>query len=65
MLGSTGCQSTLVGFRVFDFSKQRAAQKAKFGGEFFPSTSKADRYGRAYLEFFQQDEISGLQKGIL
>ncbi|MCP4165929.1 MAG: hypothetical protein GY759_08550 [Chloroflexi bacterium] len=48
-----------------DFSNGRAAQKAKYGGEFFPSTTKADAQGRTFIEFFQLEKFSGLQKGIL
>ena len=36
-----------------DFDNERAAQKAKYGGEFFPSSFKADAVGRTFLEFFQ------------
>jgi hypothetical protein len=47
-----------------DFSHKRAAQKAQFGGEFFPSSNIADEYGRTFLEFFQQDR-DGNPKGIV
>jgi len=49
----------------FDLSNGRAAQKAKYGGEFFPSTTKADGQGRTFVEFFQLEKFTGLQKGIL
>ncbi len=48
-----------------DFTNGRAAQKAKYGGEFFPSTTKAGARGRTFVEFFQMEKFSGLQKGIL
>lgn len=48
-----------------DFSDHRVAQKAKYGGEFFPSRYKADAAGRNFLEFFQLDRFSGGQKGIV
>ena len=48
-----------------DFSDNRNAQKAKYGGEFFPSSDKADSVGRTFLEFFQLDRFSGEQKGII
>ena len=48
-----------------DFDNERAAQKAKYGGEFFPSSFKADAVGRTFLEFFQLDRFSGEQKGII
>lgn len=49
----------------FDFSNRRAAQKAKFLGEFFPSSTVADRVGNTFLEFFQVDRNSGNPKGIV
>ncbi len=47
-----------------DFSNKRAAQKAQFGGEFFPASAVADESGRTFLEFFQQDR-DGNPKGIV
>lgn len=48
-----------------DFSNGRAAQKAKYGGEFFPSTTRADAEGRTYIDFFQIERFTNLSKGIL
>jgi hypothetical protein len=48
----------------FQFEDKRAAQKAKFGGEFFPSTIAAGPSGRTFLEFFQMDR-NGNEKGII
>lgn len=50
---------------LLDFDNARANQKAKYGGEFFPSTVPADRAGRAFLEFFQTDKSTGRAKGII
>lgn len=50
-------------FSIFD--EGRAAQKAKFSGEFFPSTSRADAAGRNFFDFFQIEKFSGLRKGIV
>jgi hypothetical protein len=47
-----------------DFTNKRAVQKARFGGEFFPTSATADEYGRTFLEFFQQDR-DGNPKGIV
>lgn len=47
------------------FSEGRAAQKAKFNGEFFPSTNRADAAGRTFVDFFQIEKFSGLRKGIV
>jgi hypothetical protein len=50
---------------LLDFRNQRAAQKAKFQGEFFPASSIADpRTGQTFLQFFQQDR-NGQPKGIV
>ena len=48
-----------------DFSDDRAAQKARYGGEFFPSSFAADAVGRTFLEFFQLERYSGERKGIV
>ena len=48
-----------------DFSNDRAAQKAAYGGEFFPSSAAANTVGRTFLEFFQLERYSGIRKGIL
>ena len=47
-----------------DFSQRRKNQKDKYGGEFFPSSAKADRVS-AFLDFFQTDRDTGLAKGII
>ena len=49
----------------FDFKNKRAAQKAKFLGEFFPSGAKADAVGTTFFDFFQIDKNSGDAKGII
>ena len=50
---------------LLTFDSQRAAQKAKYQGEFFPSTVPADRAGTAFIDFFQVDRFTGAQKGII
>lgn len=49
----------------FDFSDGRAAQKARFGCEFFPAQVPEGVTGRAFLEFFQTDKQTGEPKGII
>jgi hypothetical protein len=51
----------------FSFANSRALQKAKFGGEFFPSANAAETTlpFRTFLEFFQTDKVTGLRKGIV
>lgn len=48
-----------------DFGNGRMAQKARFGGEFFPASQTANRAGSTFLEFFQIDKQTGLAKGIV
>jgi hypothetical protein len=49
----------------FDFSNLRAAQKAKYLGEFFPATVPANAVGTTFYEFFQIDKNNGGMKGIV
>ena len=50
----------------FDFSAQRAGQKARYRGEFFPCNAAAILLPTTlYLDFFQQDKNSGQRKGII
>lgn len=49
---------------LLTFDQGRAAQKAKYGGEFFPAQFAASPSGATYLEFFQQD-TEGIPKGIV
>jgi hypothetical protein len=45
--------------------KGRAAQKVKYGGEFFPSVGVEGSSRSPFLEFFQRDKETGLRKGIV
>ena len=47
----------------FDFDNLRAAQKAKFGAEFFPA--QAPQRLKTFLDFFQIDKEAGEPKGII
>jgi hypothetical protein len=48
-----------------DFDNERANQKARFGGEFFPSSLIEADSGAAFADFFQIDRFTGKKKGIL
>ena len=50
---------------LLDFSNDRAAQKAKYFGEFFPAQLPEGRSGRTFLEFFQRDRLTDHLKGIV
>lgn len=49
----------------WDFSDGRAAQKRRFSGEFFPAQLPEGATGRAFLEFFQVNRLTGEPKGIV
>ena len=49
----------------FDFSNSRAGQKTRFGGEFFPSGSRAEEPFRTFFDFFQNDKETGKAKGLV
>jgi hypothetical protein len=51
----------------FDFKNLRAAQKARFFGEFFPANNTASLGPpfRIFLQFFQIDKDTGAPKGIV
>lgn len=49
---------------LLDFANQRAAQKAKFGCEFFVASWDADGAGEPFASFFQHDR-EGVPKGIV
>lgn len=48
----------------FNFDADRAAQKAQFGGEFFPAQLPEGESGVLFLDFFQRDR-DGRLKGIV
>ncbi len=60
----TGVDTTKLDPVFLDFSNKRKNQKTKYGGEFFPSSSKADG-SRTFVDFFQTDKESGKEKGII
>lgn len=47
------------------FDNGRAAQKAAFKGEFFPSSMICADIGSSFLDFFQIDRFTGRPKGIV
>jgi hypothetical protein len=50
---------------AFVFRAGRAAQKRRFLGEFFPAQLPEGATGRAFVEFFQVNKLTGQPKGIL
>lgn len=50
---------------LLEFGSGRAAQKAKYLGELFPSSAIAGAGSFSFLEFFQVDKESGEPKGVI
>ena len=48
-----------------DFNNARAAQKAAFKGEFFPSSKMCADVSQTFIEFLQLDRFTGKKKGII
>lgn len=61
----TGVDRAFLDPVFLTFENNRAAQKAKYHGELFPSTFPADRAGTIFVEFFQVDRFTGCPKGIV
>lgn len=61
----TGVNPAFLDPVLLTFENNRAAQKAKYHGELFPSTVPADRAGTIFVEFFQVDRFTGAPKGIV
>lgn len=50
---------------LYNFAQQRAEQKARYGGELFPSNYPASEYGTQFIDYFQLDTQTNRRKGIL
>lgn len=61
----SGVDPTRLDPVLLTFDVGRAAQKAKYLGEFFPAQQIELSSGNTFLEFFQVDRASGLPKGIV
>ena len=60
-----GVEMELIDPVLLEFDRGRAAQKAKFRGEFFPAAWVARMRGDVFLDFFQIDRETGQRKGIV
>lgn len=60
----TGVDPARIDPILLTFDRGRAAQKAKYQGELFPSIYPANPHGDTFLDFFRQDR-NGNQKGII
>lgn len=61
----TGVDPNALDPVFFTFDNGRAAQKARFGAEFFPAQTPEGITGRTFLDFFQVDKQTGGPKGII
>ena len=61
----TGVDLNRLDSVLLTFAGGRAAQKAKYGGELFPSATVVGSRGGVFLDFFQTDKNTGAPKGIL
>jgi hypothetical protein len=61
----TGVDRAKLDLVFLEFANGRAAQKAIFKGEFFPSSMMCLDVGKGFLDFFQMDRFTGKQKGII
>ena len=61
----SGVNRELVDPIFFNFTDNRAEQKTRFLGEFFPSTYRVAGIEMTFIEFFQIDTLSQNRKGII
>jgi hypothetical protein len=60
-----GVDPLLLNPVLLDFRYGRAAQKARYLGEFFPAQLIEGSSGVTFFEFFQGDKETGSPKGIV
>ncbi len=62
---SAGVVPSRLDSELRDFSDERAAQKARYGGELFPAQWPAHADGTTFRDYFQYDHITKRPKGII
>lgn len=62
---TAGVDPDLLDPVLLTFANKRAEQKARFGGELFPAEWRAHPRGTRFLDYFQQDNVTGERKGIV
>ncbi len=60
-----GVNPDLLDPALLNFDNQRALQKAKYRGEFFPTSVSADSSRATFVDFFQIEKFTDLKKGII
>lgn len=63
--GPAGVVPSHLDSELQDFSDERAAQKARYGGEIFPAQWPAHPDGTTFLNYFQYDNVTKQPKGII
>ena len=57
--------STPIGSTLSCSPSPTPAQQERFRGELFPAEAAADPHGTRFLDYFQQDKLTGEPKGIV
>ena len=60
-----GVNPDLLDPTLLDFEHQRALQKVEYKGEFFPTSTSANRSRATFVDFFRIEKFTGLKKGII
>ena len=60
-----GVNPDLLDPTLLNFDNQRALQKAKYKGEFFPTSASAGCSRATFVDFFRIEKFTGLKKGII
>ena len=60
-----GVNPDLLDPTLLNFDNQRALQKAKYKGEFFPTSASATSSRATFVDFFQVEKFNGLKKRII
>lgn len=60
-----GVDADLLDPVLLEFANARAKQKERFRGELFPAEAVAAPDGTRFLDYFQQDKLTGQPKGIV
>jgi hypothetical protein len=62
---ATDVDPTTLHPELLDFTDGRTAQKARYGGELFPTDSQAHPDGTRFLDYFQRDRVTKRPKGMI
>ena len=60
-----GVNPDLLDPTLLNFDNQRALQKPKYKGEFFPTSASTGHSRATFVDFFLTEKFTGLKKGII